>query len=213
MNKDLSIEKAKLIDILIEKGIKDKKVLNAIAKVPREIFVIDEFIDKAYEDISLPLFLNQTISQPYTVAKMTELLDTFPNCEVLEIGTGSGYQACILAELGCNVFSIERISELSAYAKVRIEKLGYSIKLKVGDGTLGWDNSKKFDRVIVTAAAPSIPETLLTYLKINGIMVIPVGNRNKQEMYKIIKTDDNNFAIEKHNFFKFVPLIGKEAWQ
>jgi protein-L-isoaspartate(D-aspartate) O-methyltransferase len=206
-------ERNELIITLKNKGITSEKVLNAIAKVPREIFVTDKFIDKAYDDISLPLFLNQTISQPYTVAKMTELLDTFANCEVLEIGTGSGYQACILAELGCNVFSIERISELNAYARIRIEKLGYNIQLKVGDGTLGWNNTKKFDRIIITAAAPAIPETLLSILKPNGILVIPVGNRDKQEMTKIIKTETNNLTIEKHNFFKFVPLIGKEGWK
>ncbi len=206
-------ERNELIITLKNKGITSEKVLNAIAKVPREIFVTDKYIDKAYDDISLPLFLNQTISQPYTVAKMTELLDTFANCEVLEIGTGSGYQACILAELGCNVFSIERISELNAYARIRIEKLGYNIQLKVGDGTLGWNNTKKFDRIIITAAAPAIPETLLSILKPNGILVIPVGNRDKQEMTKIIKTETNNLTIEKHNFFKFVPLIGKEGWK
>ncbi len=206
-------ERNELIITLKNKGITSEKVLNAIAKVPREIFVTDKFIDKVYDDISLPLFLNQTISQPYTVAKMTELLDTFANCEVLEIGTGSGYQACILAELGCNVFSIERIGELNAYARIRIEKLGYNIQLKVGDGTLGWNNTKKFDRIIITAAAPAIPETLLSILKPNGILVIPVGNRDKQEMTKIIKTETNNLTIEKHNFFKFVPLIGKEGWK
>ncbi len=202
-----------LIITLKNKGITNEKVLNAIANVPREIFVIDKFIDKAYEDISLPLFLNQTISQPYTVARMTELLDIFPNCELLEIGTGSGYQACILAELGCKVFSIERINKLSEYARVRIEKLGYNIQLKVGDGTLGWDNTKKFDRIIVTAAAPTIPETLLSILKTNGILVIPVGDREKQEMTKVIKKENDNYTIEKHNFFKFVPLIGKEGWK
>lgn len=209
----LNIEKKYLLQSLRSKGNFEEKVLKAMAYVPRELFVLEEYIDKTYEDNALPLICGQSISQPYTVAYMTNLLQTEPGQKVLEIGTGSGYQSCILAELGTEVYTIERIPELYEYARKRIEKLGYKIHQKLDDGTIGWKEHAPYDRIIVTAAAPQTPLALLSQLKIGGKMVIPVGDRSSQTMKRITRISETNFETEDFSTFRFVPLIGKQGWE
>lgn len=211
-----SKKRQKLIDLLREEGIKDERVLSAMNKVKRECFVDETEKEYAYLNYPLSIGYNQTISQPYTVAFMTELLEVNPGNKVLEIGTGSGYQAAILKELGAEVYSIERIYELYLKAKGNFESLNYDVKLKCGDGTLGWDEYAPYDRIIVTAGSPKIPETLFNQLAIDGIMVIPIGNTYSQDMYKVRKYLDKNGKVKKdietYKEFVFVPLIGKEGW-
>ncbi|MCM8772934.1 MAG: protein-L-isoaspartate(D-aspartate) O-methyltransferase [Candidatus Omnitrophica bacterium] len=197
---------------LIRRGISDKKVISAFLKIPREMFVPESLKEFAYEDGPLSIGEGQTISQPYIVALMTESLKLKGNEKVLEIGTGSGYQSAILAEIGCEVYSIERIEKLAKKAEIVLKKLGYNVKIKIGDGTLGWEEYSPFDRIIVTAAAPEIPKTLLSQLSSEeGRMVIPVGDRFVQDLILIIKKKDK---IEKINLggCQFVPLIGEEGW-
>ncbi len=217
MSEDLfSKKRQKLIELLREEGIKDERVLAALNKVKRECFVDDSEREYSYLNHPLSIGYNQTISQPYTVAFMTELLDVTPGNKVLEVGTGSGYQAAILAELGAEVYSIERIYELYLKAKKNLESQNYNIKLKAGDGTLGWKEYSPFDRIIVTAGSPRIPEPLFNQLANDGIMVIPIGDTYSQDMYKIKKYIDKNGKIKKdietYKEFVFVPLIGKEGW-
>ncbi len=205
-------EKIELVDSLRNKGIVDEKVLKAIRKVPRELFVLDEYRDRTYEDNALPLICSQTISQPYTVAFMTQLLEISPRIKVLEIGTGSGYQSCILAEMDCKVYSIERIPELYHYAKERIQKLGYEVVQKIDDGTTGWREFAPFDRILVTAAAPQSPLPLLSQLAIGGFMVIPIGDKSTQIMKRITRKTTIEFETEEFASFRFVPLIGEQGW-
>lgn len=212
-NDRLFIEKKTLIDSLRRKGITDQRVLQAMLKIPREKFVLPEYLDRAYDDNALPLICGQSISQPYTVAFMTQLLKLEPNLKVLEIGTGSGYQSCILAELGCKTYSIERIPELYEYAKKRFEELGYSIVQKLGDGTNGWKEFAPYDRIIVTAAAPQAPLPLLAQLKVGGFMAIPIGDKSSQIMKRITRVSDTNFETEEFSYFRFVPLIGEQGWE
>ena len=203
--------KTKLINILKEKGIFVDRVLDAIYKVDRHIFVQPAFLSRAYEDIALPIGANQTISQPYTVALMTECLRIKDGSKILEIGTGSGYQAAILAEMGAVVYSIERISELLKEAEILFKKLNYNVICKIDDGTLGWAEEAPFDGIIVTAAAPEVPKILLEQLGENGILVAPVGNMDVQDIYIVTKRKGNIFTEIKRGF-RFVPLIGKEGW-
>jgi len=205
-------ERKKLVELLKRKGIKDERVLNAIKEVPRELFVLDEYKDKAYIDNALPIECGQSISQPFTVAYMTELLDTFPNCKVLEIGTGSGYQAAILYNLGCDVYSIERIDFLHNKIKNLFEKLGINVKLFLGDGSKGLPEFSPYDRIIVTAAAPEVPSSLINQLKIGGKLVIPVGTRQEQIMTLVVRSSQNKYDILRKDSFRFVPLIGEEGW-
>ncbi len=199
---------------LIPRGIKDEKVLNAMRKVPRHIFVPENRKDEAYEDGPLPIGYGQTISQPYMVAKMTELLEPDINKKVLEIGTGCGYQTAILAELFKEVYTIERIPELTEIAKENLKKLGYkNIHFKIGDGTVGWKEFAPYDAIIVTAGAPKVPESLKKQLSENGgILVIPVGDRFTQSLLKI-KRKGNYYDTENLFFCAFVPLIGEEGWK
>ncbi|MFW6232752.1 MAG: protein-L-isoaspartate(D-aspartate) O-methyltransferase [Bacteroidota bacterium] len=208
----LQEQKAGLLNGLRNKGITDNNVLNAFAKVPREKFISNEFIDRAYEDSALPISAKQTISQPFTVAYMTQLLRISPGDKVLEIGTGSGYQAAILNAAGPEVYSIERIEELHNSANEMFDKLGINIHTKHGDGTLGWPEHAPYDGIIITAAAPKLPENLYGQLKIGGRIVAPVGTLESQIMYVIIRIDENGFEIRKKDRFKFVPLIGKAGW-
>jgi protein-L-isoaspartate(D-aspartate) O-methyltransferase len=205
-------ERKKLVELLKRKGIKDERVLNAIKELPRELFVLDEYKDKAYIDNALPIECGQSISQPFTVAYMTELLDTFPNCKVLEIGTGSGYQAAILYNLGCDVYSIERIDFLHNKIKNLFEKLGINVKLFLGDGSKGLPEFSPYDRIIVTAAAPEVPSSLINQLKIGGKLVIPVGTRQEQIMTLVVRSSQNKYDILRKDSFRFVPLIGEEGW-
>ncbi len=194
---------------IIERGIKDKAVIAAMKKVPRHLFLPEELIDDAYDDRALPIGYGQTISQPYIVALMTELLELKGDEKVLEIGTGSGYQAAILAELVKEVYTIERVEALAQKAKKIFEKLGYSnIKVYMKDGTEGIPEEAPFDRVIITAATPKLPDPLISQLKEGGIIVAPVGERYSQYLLKAIKKQGE---LQEHYLIPvaFVPLIGK----
>ncbi|MGM0545298.1 MAG: protein-L-isoaspartate(D-aspartate) O-methyltransferase [Bacteroidota bacterium] len=203
----------RLVDTLAEKGIKDHRVLDAFNTVPRHIFVDTALQDRAYKDSALPIGKKQTISQPYTVARQTELLEAKPGEKVLEIGTGSGYQAAILCELGAEVYTVERHKELYQRARSILRELGYSVRAKLGDGTLGWSAYAPYDAIVVTAGAPVVPEDLVDQLNINGRLVVPVGDDQKQEMVRIIKIRKDEFEEEHFSDFKFVPLIGKKGWK
>jgi len=198
-----------LVKTIRNKGITDEKVLDAISKIPRHLFMDSGFIDFAYQDNAFPIAAEQTISQPYTVAFQTELLAINKGDKILEIGTGSGYQTAVLIELETEVYSIERQKEL--YEKVRkfLPKLGYvPKKLSFGDGYKGWNEYAPFDKILVTAGAPFVPKPLLSQLKIGGRLVIPVGE-NVQTMTLYIRNGEKDF--EKHEFgdFRFVPMLKK----
>lgn len=198
---------------LIPRGIRDKRVLGAMGRVPRHLFVDSSTIANAYSDMALPVGAGQTISQPYMVAVMTELLELSGTEKVLEIGTGSGYQAAILAELSQDVYTIERIASLAETAKKKFLDLSYTnIHSSTGDGTLGWPEEAPFDRIIITAAAPGIPEPMIEQLADNGIMVIPVGDLYSQQLLKTRKSGEN-LITEYHTPCVFVPLIGQYAWK
>lgn len=199
---------------IIDRNIDDLIIVEAFLKVPREVFVAEEMKHLAYEDAPLAIGHNQTISQPFTVAYMMKALQLSSNDVVLEIGTGSGYQTALLAESVKKVYTIERISALSNKAKPILDALGYSnVEYYVGDGTLGWyDNSVMFDKIIVTAGAPKIPDALLNQLKNGGRMVIPVGEHSLQTM-KIIVKKFYDYEEYKIGPFTFVPLIGKDGWK
>jgi len=196
----------KLVEKLIEKGIKSKNILDAIEKIPRHFFVSKGLERLAYEDQALPIDEGQTISQPYTVAFQTELLDVKPGEKVLEIGTGSGYQAAVLAELGAKVFSIERHHKLFESAQLVLTRLGYKVQQFYGDGYLGKPVFAPYQKIIVTAGAKEIPKTLVEQLAVGGRMVIPIGNET-QEMILIEKDQHGNVKISKHGNFIFVPFV------
>lgn len=205
--------RSELIEMLRERGITDERVLQAISLVPREVFTPSAFQQRAYEDSALPISCGQTISQPYTVAMMTQLLEAQPGMKVLEIGTGSGYQAAVLHAMGMKVFSIERHADLLADARRNLEKIGANVATHLGDGTLGWSSYAPYDRIIVTAGAPRIPSPLLRQLAPDGRLVIPIGNRDLQRMEVAIKVGDTNeYDLYDYGEFKFVPLIGRNAW-
>jgi len=198
---------------LIPRGIKDERVLNAMRKVPRHLFVDESAQYKAYDDMALPIGEGQTISQPYMVAIMTELLKLKGNEKVLEIGTGSGYQGAILAELSREVYTIERVDVLAQNAEERFLSLGYTnIHVKAGDGTLGWPEEAPFDRIIITAAAPKIPDVLMEQLSEEGIILAPVGERFSQQLLKRTKSM-GQYSDEYHTPCIFVHLIGKYGWE
>jgi len=201
-----------LVENLRNKGISNERVLAAFEQVPRHVFVDTAFADNAYSDTALPIGMGQTISQPYTVARQMELLEVFPGEKILEIGTGSGYQAALLCEMGAKVYSIERHKQLYEKARSTLRELGYSVQLKLGDGSLGWSAYSPYDAIIVTAGAPVVPEDLVQQLNVNGRLVVPVGDKTKQEMVRVRKIDDNNFEEERFRSFKFVPLVGKKGW-
>jgi len=197
----------KLVEQLEGKGICDEKVLSAIGKVPRHIFMDSSFIKFSYADQAFPIGAGQTISQPYTVAFQTELLDVRPMDKVLEIGTGSGYQTAILVELGARVFTIERQKELYVRAQAMLAKSGYKAHFFYGDGYEGIPAYAPFDRVLITAGAPEIPEKLVQQLKPGGIMVLPMGGHMGQSMVKLVKEDENKYSLTKHGAFIFVPML------
>ena len=198
---------------LIPRGIKDKRVLEAMERVPRHLFVDSSNIASAYSDMALPIGEGQTISQPYMVAVMTELLELNGTQKVLEIGTGSGYQAAVLAELSQAVYTIERIASLAEKAKKRFQNLSYSnIHVKADDGTLGWPEEAPFDRIIITAGSPEIPTPLIEQLAEGGIIVLPVGDLYSQQLLKYRKRGGNPI-IEYHTPCVFVPLIGQYGWK
>ena len=203
----------KLAQVVAKKGIRNAEVLTAIETIPRHLFIPDNALHKyAYEDKPFPIGAGQTISQPYTVAFQTELLELKPRDKVLEIGTGSGYQTAVLLEMGAKVFSIERQKALFDRTKELLPQLGYNTKLFYGDGYAGLPTFAPFDKIIVTAGAPYIPEDLLTQLKIGGILVIPVDEGdNSQRMKKIVKIADNKFETEDLGLFRFVPLLKEKG--
>ncbi|MCB0473548.1 MAG: protein-L-isoaspartate(D-aspartate) O-methyltransferase [Flavobacteriaceae bacterium] len=196
-----------LVTTIRNKGISDERVLAAIAKIPRHLFMDSGFIDFAYQDKPFPIGAGQTISQPYTVAFQTELLDVQPGTKVLEIGTGSGYQTAVLIELKAEVYSIERQKELYEKTRKFLPRVGYvAKKLKFGDGYLGWEEYAPFDRVLVTAGAPYVPKPLLEQLKVGGKLVIPVGD-DVQTMTLYIRTGEKEFEKHEYGEFRFVPLL------
>lgn len=197
---------------LIPRGIRDTRVIRAMRTVPRHLFMDEAQRAGAYDDMALPVGEGQTISQPYMVAVMTELLDLRGGEKVLELGTGSGYQTAILAELSLEVFSIERIQRLSERAGKVLESLGYgNIHFRVGDGTLGWAEVSPFDRILITAGSPEIPEPLIGQLSEGGIIVAPVGDRFSQQLVKATKQNDR-LSTDYHVPCVFVPLVGKHGW-
>ena len=207
------LQRFELVENLRLKGISDESLLQAISKVEREKFVSPVMRPNAYKDIALPIGYGQTISQPYTIAIMTEALEIKKGDKVLEIGTGSGYQAAVLFAMGAKVYSIERHVDVYNEVLKRFERLGIRVHCKCGDGTLGWDAYAPFNKIIVTAGSPAIPETLKKQLAVDGKMIIPVGNMSSQTLNVLTKTAQEEFEIEKIPLFTFVPLIGREGWK
>lgn len=204
----MALREKMVLEQIERRGINDKNVLEAMKKVPRHLFVPEEYRNEAYEDYPLPIGEGQTISQPYIVAKMTELLEIKKGEKVLEIGTGSGYQAAILAEMGAKVYTIEILPKLAENAKKTLLSLGYeNIEVLVGDGFKGYIKEAPYDKIIVTAAPERIPEPLIEQLKIEGKLVIPVGKYN-QELKLVIKTKEG-ILVENVLPVRFVPMVGE----
>lgn len=202
----------KLVETIREKGIRDEKVLTAIGKVPRHLFMDSSFVQFAYKDQAFPIDAGQTISQPYTVAFQTALLQVKRHDKVLEVGTGSGYQAAVLLEIGAKVYTIERHRELFLKSRSLLDKMGYKPYSFYGDGYEGNERYSPYDKIIVTAGAPRIPENLLDQLKPGGRMVVPVGSGGGQVMKLVVKDQKNNYKITQHGSFVFVPLLkGKNS--
>ena len=205
--------RARLIEEIRESGIHDERVLAAIGRVPRELFIDQALQHQAYEDIALPIGLRQTISQPSTVAFQTMLLDTRPGDSILEVGTGSGYQAAVLSEMDVRVYSIERHRILHERAKSLLNRLNYSVLLRTGDGTKGWLSLAPFDGIIVTAGAIEIPQMLREQLreprnhKRGGRLIVPVGDQQGQSMTKVLRTGKDSYESETLGRFLFVPLV------
>ncbi len=202
----------KLVELLRDRGIADEKVLKAIGKVPRHYFFDETFWTQAYKDIAFPIGEGQTISQPYTVAYQTELLHIKPGDKVLEIGTGSGYQTCILLELGAKVYTIERQENLYKRTSQVLPHIGYHAEFFFGDGSKGIAEHAPYDKIIVTAGAPLVPEIMLKQLKIGGILVIPVGDENSQKMITVLRVNEQDYERISLDTFRFVPLVGEKAW-
>ena len=202
-----------LVRKIKSKGISNVRVLEAVETVPRHVFLDNAFQEHAYQDKAFQIGEGQTISQPYTVAFQTELLEVHPGDRVLEIGTGSGYQCSILVALGAQVYSIEYNRTLHRRAKAVLRQLGYHATLRHGDGSLGWPAHAPFNSIVVTAGAPTVPETLLDQLAEGGRLVIPVGDRKRQEMLRFTKGRDGQVTQESFQGFSFVPLLGKNGWR
>ncbi len=196
----------RLVQEISRKGITDENVLHAIQMVPRHVFFESSFIKFAYQDNAFPIGAGQTISQPYTVAFQSQLLNVNKDDKVLEIGTGSGYQAAILVEMGAKVYTVERQRELYVKSSMLLRKLGYKLSFFLGDGYKGLPQYAPFDKIIVTAGALAIPEQLLVQLKIGGVMVIPVGQKS-QTMTRVIRESETEFSKEEFGSFLFVPLL------
>ncbi len=201
----------KLVDEIRKKGILNENILAAINRVPRHLFLDSGFLNFAYEDKPFPIGSGQTISQPYTVAFQTQLLDVQPGDKILEIGTGSGYQACVLEQLGAEVYSIERQKKLYVKTKALLSKMGYKASLFWGDGYLGLPNTAPFDSILITAAAPEIPETLLSQLKSGGVLVVPVGGGGVQTMMRFSKSSSGKINKQTFGAFQFVPMLKNTA--
>ena len=197
----------KLIDTIRSKGIIDEKVLEAIGRVPRHLFMDSSFVNFSYTDKAFPISAGQTISQPYTVAYQTELLEVKRHLKILEVGTGSGYQTAVLLELGARVYTIERQRQLFLDAQKTLGPLSYKPIFFFGDGYEGLPAYAPFDRILVTAAALEIPQTLLDQLTVGGILVVPEGDRHGQRMVRVVRESDDQFQRSEHGYFSFVPLL------
>ncbi len=211
---DFSKTRLKMVEEqIVARGIKDTRLIAAMKKVPRHLFVEEALQSQAYGDYPLPIGEKQTISQPYMVALMTETLGLTGKEKILEIGTGSGYQTAILAEVAAKVFSVERIRTLAIKARKLLLELGYlNVDVKFSDGTLGWLEESPFDAIMVTAGSPEIPQPLIDQLKVGGRMAIPIGDAYVQDLIRIVKKED---GFQKENFggCRFVKLIGKHGWE
>ncbi len=204
-------KRQQLVTLLAKEGIHDRRVLEIMADLPRHFFINPTYADHAYDNKPLPIEKNQTISQPYTVAFQTQLLSIQPGDKVLEIGTGSGYQAAVLLKLGAKVYSIERHKVLFEKTKQLFDALGLKAHLFYGDGFKGQPLFAPFDKILITAAAPGVPDELLKQLKVGGILVVPMDNGGLQIMTSFKKVDTTNFEVKKHGQFSFVPMLkGKE---
>ena len=201
-----------LVESLKEKGINSSRVLDIINKIPRHQFMDNAFIQFAYQDKAFPIGNGQTISQPYTVAFQTELLELKPYEKVLEVGTGSGYQAAVLAGLEANVYTIERQKELFQKTKDFLPKIGYNCNFFYGDGYKGLEKFAPFDKIIITCGAPKIPEDLIEQLKIGGRMVAPIGSGDVQVMYLIKKISESEITTTTHGEFSFVPMLNNKNY-
>ena len=202
----------KLVEELRKKGIDDENVLQAIGTVKRHYFFDETFWNQAYKDIAFPIGEGQTISQPYTVAYQSQLLHINKGDKVLEIGTGSGYQTCVLLELGARVYTIERQEKLYNHTRQVLPHIGYKANFFVGDGSIGIVKHAPYDKIIVTAGAPTVPDVLLKQLNIGGILVIPVGDEQSQKMVTVLKVGEHDYEKIVLDTFRFVPLVGDKAW-
>ena len=202
-----------LVKVVQAQGISDERVLAAIGKIPRHFFFENALVEHAYEDKAFPIGAGQTISQPYTVAFQSQLLQIKPGDKILEIGTGSGYQAIVLLELGANVYTIEYQKTLYEHTKSFLPNMGYKPNFFYGDGSQGLSRYAPYDKIIVTAGAPTVPNALIDQLKVGGCLVIPVGNQKTQQMMRITKTGESKIKSEVFKDFKFVPLLGDDGWK
>lgn len=212
---DYAVQRERMVrDLIASRGVKDERVLAAMRKIPRHLFVKDHLRTQAYGDHALPIGAAQTISQPWVVARMTELLAVGPEHSVLEIGTGSGYQTAILASLARRVYSLERIPELAQAAIPRMRQLGLdNVKIQVFDGTVGWSEWAPYDRILVTAAAPKVPEPLLGQLAPGGALLTPEGNLNVQRLVLYRKSPRGEIRRKEGEEVAFVPLLGRHGWK
>lgn len=211
---DLRRNRERMVREQVEsRGIQNKLVLNAMIAIKRHLFVQEALRMQAYEDHPLPIGHGQTISQPYIVAHMSEMLEAKPGMSVLEIGTGSGYQAAVLAEMGLDVYSVERIRELHVSTQQLLRELKYyRIRLKLDDGTMGWPEMGPFDRIIVTAGGPTIPEPLVHQLADPGVLLLPVGKNKRSQRLVRIRKQDGEVTLEKLGSVSFVDLVGSHGW-
>lgn len=213
MAMDFSAARSRMVETQLKpRGIRSAAVLRAFLAVPRHEFVPEDLAGDAYRDCPLPIGEGQTISQPYMVATMTEALAVDPGLRILEIGTGSGYQAAILVSMGARVYSIERLPAIACAAEERLARLGYRVELRVGDGTLGWPEAAPFDRIVVTAGAPSLPAPLVEQLVPGGRLVIPIDEGFSQVL-RVFELDPAGLTEERREHCTFVPLIGEHGWK
>lgn len=213
--KNFSIARRRMVeDQVVARGVSDPRVIDAMLQVPRHKFVEEALASQAYQDAPLPIGERQTISQPYMVAVMSEALALDGTEKVLEVGTGSGYQAAVLALLADRVFSLERIPALARRARKALDSCGYSkVNIRLADGTLGWQEMAPFDAIIVTAGAPDVPRDYLDQLAVGGRLVIPVGDRMSQVLMRITRTSEDEFKEEQLLGCRFVPLVGNHGWR
>jgi len=207
------VARKRMVAELVKRGITDQRVIGAMLEIPRHIFVEEAMSAQAYSDSSLPIGEKQTISQPYIVAKMTQMLELTGREKVLELGTGSGYQAAVLATLADRVYTVERIRPLALKARRALDSLGLlNVNLRIGDGTDGWGEEAPFDAILVTAGAPYVPECLIDQLAPGGRLVIPVGDRSDQRLVLVRKGSDGSVEKRESDGCRFVRLIGKNGW-